>query len=532
MILFAIIFISAFLRLFHLDQLPIGFTHDETALGYTAYALLKTGADIKGNFLPLAISPFGNWTLPLYSYVATIPISIFGLNEFATRLPSVISGILGTFLMYGITQILFKKKFISFTASLFFALSPWSIFFSRSAYEVNLAATLFLGGLYLFLSYTEDNKNNSFILLASFILFALTLFAYFSYLLFTPLFLACLVFIYRKNLKNTKLAYLSYFLFLLFFSISLIVTITQSVKQLSNVGIFNDKNIIYNRVERLRGDHTEREIIINKLLHNKFLGVSYQIAQNYLSSFSPSFLFDKGGESSLSNTEFFGTMYIVDSLFLVVGFAGLFYARDKHLYLIIPWLVLGPLSGSFTDGAPNSTRLFLLLPVFILISSYGVYQIYVFCKKNKILKYVVLPALVCMYLFNVIYFLNFYFIHFNYHNARQLHYGFKQAVELSNKYPQYNVVMRGPEQFPFVSFLFFNSYDLIKFRKEVKYFSRESLDRFELVEEFDRYKFVRTLDREKPEPKTLYIDSPEKGDKGNFIFLPSGEPIFTYFVAE
>lgn len=532
MILFAIICISAFLRLFQLDQIPIGFTHDETALGYTAYSLLKTGADIKGNFLPLAISPFGNWTLPLYSYIATIPISILGLNELATRLPSAIAGILSTFIMYGIAQILFKKKFISLTASLFFALSPWSIFFSRSAYEVNVATTLFLGGLYLFLSYVEEKKKNGIMLLISFILFALTIFTYFSYILFTPLFLACLVFIYRKSLRNTRIVYLSYFIFLLFFSISIAVTVAQSVGQLTNIGIFNDKNVIYNRVERLRGDHTHKEIITNKLLHNKFLGVSYQIAQNYLSSFSPSFLFDKGGESALSNTEFFGNMYIIDSLFLVVGFAGLFYARDKRLQLIVLWLALGPLSSSFTDGAPNSTRLFLLLPAFILLSSCGAYQIYIFCGKNKILNYVVLPIFTSLYFFNVIFFLDFYFIHLNYHHSKQLHYGFKQAVELSNKYPLYKVVMRGPEQFPFISFLFYNSYDPVKFRSEVKYFPIQPSDNFELVEKFDRYKFVYTLDRKKLDSKTLYIDSYEKGDKGNFILLPSGEPIFTYFLIE
>ena len=310
------------------------------------------------------------------------------------------------------------------------------------------------------------------------------------------------------------------------------VTITQSARQLSNVGIFNDKNVIYNRVERLRGDQTHEENIPNKLLHNKFFGVSYQIVQNYLSSFSPSFLFDKGGESALSNTDFFGNMYAIDSLFLIIGFAGLFYARNKHLKLIIPWLVIGPISSSFTDGAPNSTRLFLLLPVFILISSYGVYQIYVFCINHKILNKVIFPALVFLYFFNVLYFIDFYFIHLNYHHSRELHYGFREAVELSNKYPSYRVIMRGPEQFPFISFLFYNSYDPSKFRREVKYFSVQPLDNFKLVEEFGRYKFVYTLDRKKLEPKTLYIDSYEKGDETNLIFLPSGEPILTYFVTK
>ncbi len=223
-------------------------------------------------------------------------------------------------------------------------------------------------------------------------------------------------------------------------------------------------------------------------------------------------------------------MYLIDSLFLIVGFAGLFYARDKRLLLIVPWLLLGPLSGSFTDGAPNSHRLFLLLPVFVLISSYGAYQIYILCKKNKILNYVILPIFTLLYFLNVAYFLDFYFVHLNYHNARQLHYGFKQAVEITNKYPDYKIIMRGPEQFPFISFLFYNSYDPVKFRKEVKYFSVQPVPGFKLVEGFGRYKFVYTLDRKKLEPHTLYIDSYEKGDKENLILLPSGEPIFTYFL--
>src|SRR3989338_4260655 len=83
-----VVVLGSFLRLWQLGKNPPGFYSDEALYGYEAYSLLKTGRDQFGNFLPISIAGFGDYRPALYIY-STIPfIAIFGLTEFATRLPS------------------------------------------------------------------------------------------------------------------------------------------------------------------------------------------------------------------------------------------------------------------------------------------------------------------------------------------------------------------------------------------------------------------------------------------------------------
>jgi len=531
-LLVGIVLLSAFLRLYRLDENPVAFTHDETALGYTAYSLLKTGTDIKGNFMPLAISPFGNWTLPLYSYIATLPIALFGLNEFATRLPSALAGIITTILLFRIAQILFKNNYLALVAALFFTLSPWSIYFSRTAYEVNIATTLFLGGLFAFLRFLDKKNAHNTLLIVASVLFGLTLFAYFSFVIFVPLFLASLFWIYKKQITKNKVFYIALGIFLLFFAVSVVSTATQSIQQLSNVSILNDENIIYNRADKFRGDETHESSFVSRIMHNKYTAVSYQIVQNYIASFSTSFLFDRGGESLLSNFIFFGNMYVVDFFLLILGFAGIFWFRAKQLTFFIPWILFGPIASSFTNGAPNSTRLYILLPVLILITTYGVSVLVELFKNYKKLSYLVAPVCILIFFINVAYFVDLYFVHLNYHHSRHLHYGYKQVVELALKYPTHDIVLRGPENFPFVSFLFYTKYDPQQYRREVQYSTKKRSDNFDLVESFGRYHFVDKIDRKNLMPKTVYIDDYGNNEKANLIRLPSGEPLFMYVVID
>ena len=97
---FLIILISIFLRFYKLGVNPPSLTWDEASLGYNAYSILKTGADEYGNKFPISIRSFDDYKPPLYVYLAVPSIGIFGLNEFAVRLPSAIIGILSVIAIY------------------------------------------------------------------------------------------------------------------------------------------------------------------------------------------------------------------------------------------------------------------------------------------------------------------------------------------------------------------------------------------------------------------------------------------------
>ena len=138
----AIIILAAVVRLVGLSSLPSGFTPDEASFGYDAYSLLTTGKDQWGNSYPLVFKSFGDYKLPLYGYLAMPSIAVFGLNEFAVRLPNAVVGTIAVLATYLLVNELTKKREIALLAALILSISPWHIPLSRGAFEANLTTAL------------------------------------------------------------------------------------------------------------------------------------------------------------------------------------------------------------------------------------------------------------------------------------------------------------------------------------------------------------------------------------------------------
>src|SRR3982751_523874 len=145
--LIGILLLGALLRLIVVSSIPNGLYQDETAIGYNAYSILKTGFDEHHQFLPLYFKSFGDYKLPLYIYLTAGSIFLFGLNEFAVRFPSILFGILAVLGIYQLTKELTKNTRLSLISSLLLAINPWHMHFSRAGFEVNVAVTLLLFGV-------------------------------------------------------------------------------------------------------------------------------------------------------------------------------------------------------------------------------------------------------------------------------------------------------------------------------------------------------------------------------------------------
>ncbi len=528
-LLIAIILFAAVLRLYNLSSIPISLNQDETALGYNAYSLLKTGADEYGRFMPLSLKSFGDWKLPVYPLLDTIPILFIGLNEFSVRLPSALAGIALIPLIYLLSSQIFKNKKVSLLASFFMAVSPWGIFFSRVAYEANIATVMLVGGLICFFNFYYEKKKGYWLIPAA-LLWGLTIFTYHAFVVFMPLFaIALFALLFKKFLKD-KYVFVASLIFVFFVGLSVFSTLTSgSIGKLSSTSLFDDKQMLDQRVNVIRGDKAFEIEVVKKALHNKYAAVLYQIGQNYISTFTPSFLFDKGGQKLMHNIGNFGNFYLLDALFLAIGLVALFYYREKRIVPLVAWFVLGPIPSAITVDAPSSTRLFLMLPAFIIVSSYGAYQIMSFkLQKKSFVPSVVKTILGIFFIINFVYFVDAYFVHMNYHKARDFHYGYKEVVELANKYPNYNVEMYDPTNFPYISFLFYNKYDPVQFRREVKYYP-DNFGPFYYVKSFGRFMFVDNIDYEHLQKNTLYIDYRGIRTEDYKILDPEGEPIFKYF---
>ena len=159
LILLVIIF-AAYLRFIRLSEIPNGLYVDEALVGYNAYSILKTGRDEYGKLFPILFRFFGSYSPPLYVYLSTIAINFFDLNIFSVRLVSSLSGIAAVLIIYLFSKSLKITKTLSFPliAALVLSISPGAIFYSRLGYEVNLASTIYLLGIYLLWLGLQNSK--------------------------------------------------------------------------------------------------------------------------------------------------------------------------------------------------------------------------------------------------------------------------------------------------------------------------------------------------------------------------------------
>src|SRR3990167_1153704 len=156
-----IIILATVLRFYQLGQNPPSLNWDETAHGYNAYSILKTGRDEYGYRLPLSFRSFDDYKPPIYTYLVVPSIVIFGLNDFAVRFPS----------------------------AFFLAISPWHLQFSRVAFETNSAIFWSVLGTWAFLRglRSQKIKMTCWMSLAA-LAFGANLFMYHNARVFIPIF--------------------------------------------------------------------------------------------------------------------------------------------------------------------------------------------------------------------------------------------------------------------------------------------------------------------------------------------------------
>ena len=141
-----VLLIAIVLRSWQLGSVPPSPDWDETALGYNAYSLIRTGMDEYGTRWPLVFRSFDDYKPPLYVYLTIPAVAAFGLETWVVRLPSVVMGVLAVMGTYMLVRELFyrekKRDLLALLSMGLLAISPWHIQFSRIAFEANTGVTL------------------------------------------------------------------------------------------------------------------------------------------------------------------------------------------------------------------------------------------------------------------------------------------------------------------------------------------------------------------------------------------------------
>jgi len=536
LLLLLILFLAAFLRFYQLDLYPAGLNADEAAIGYNAYSLIQTGKDEHGVSWPLVFQSFNDYKPPLYFYL-TIPfVKFIGLNTLAVRLPSAILGVFSVYLIYLFSLELFKKRTLGLIAALLLAISPWHLHFSRGAWEVNAATFFLLLGLWAFI---KAVKNPLYFFLSAFSI-CLSLYTYHSIRLIAPFLGLYLFFIYYKKIIETlKITPWKIILPVSLFVLILIPLGNQMLSKegqarFGGVSLFADQGPLWQALEYRRGHNNPNSLYI-RAIHNRYLSYSVRFFQNYLSHFSPKFLFVSGDEIARNRIPEMGQSYPILFLFLIFGVYRLCQIKTKESKLVIFWLLVSPLAAALTFQSPHALRSQNMVIPLTITTALGVYSFFVWLNqiKPKIINYLTILIFSFLLIFAFTRYLHLYYVHYPKELSYAWEYGFDKVADYlkqnQDKYDQ--IIISDHYDQPYIILAFYLKYPPEKLQTEIKLTARDKFG-FSTVKNFGKYEFRQVnYDQDKNLDKTLIIATEETVSDEKVIYTvesPLNEPLFKF----
>ncbi len=283
-LLIIIIFFAALLRFWDLAGTPPSLSHDEVAIGYNAYSILKTGKDEYGISFPLLFKSFDDYKLPGMIYSTVPSLKLFGLNELGVRFPSAFFGTFSVFLFYFIAKIFTNKNVgKSLIITLFFAFSLWHVNFSRQSFESNGALFFLITGTYFLLK--ADKKLHN-LYYASFF-YAISLYFYYSVRLVIPfLILAFFIANVKNLLKNLKTVFISLLIgIIVLFPLLPNIFSQGGFTRINKVSVVNDPDYVV-RKTKYALLIAKNNNLFTKIIYNRRIALIQTVASNYFEKFS------------------------------------------------------------------------------------------------------------------------------------------------------------------------------------------------------------------------------------------------------
>lgn len=340
-----ILALAAGLRFYKLGDYPAGFFCDEASIGYNAFTILHTGRDEHGVKFPLYFAAFGEYKNPVYIYCTVPFVALFGLDEFSTRFPAALFGLLTVLFAF----LLFREMFSTregVLAALMLAICNWHIHFSRIAFELISLPCLFTAGLYLL--YRGTVRKTVCLFPAAFVL-GLSLYTYGTGKIFIPLFLVGYLILFARYFWRKKLATL---LAVCVFAGTVCPLVWYSIK--------------YPQRARARFDQ-----ISVFSLHKSRQDTMHMIVENYKRHFSYKFLFGNGDPIQRHAVPGFGELYRADIPLYILGILVLVFTRRREGFMLLWWLALFPVAAAITQEIPSATRSIIALPAITGVAAVG-----------------------------------------------------------------------------------------------------------------------------------------------------------------
>lgn len=459
-----LILILAFaLRLYKLNDIPVGLHQDELSQAYNGFSILNTGRDRYGEAFPILFRSFGSYQPPVYTYFLPLSILIFGNTIFAARFVSAVFGIFTVLLTYFIVSHLSKGKYkylLSLFSALMLAISPWAIHFSRRVVEANLGLFFFLLAFYFFV---KSLKNIRLFPLAALIM-GISTHAYYSERVIAVLFIPIFLFFFRDYfLKYKRVVVWG----ICIFGLTLILHAVPMA-----YGAFASR---FDQVSYFGNEVTGL---------NRWVFIAREFFNHYVNYYSPKALFSDLGSELARTSPGLGTFYGWVFVPFLVGLYNLakILTKDK----LKAFIVLGAVSlvpAALTGDLFYPLRVFEYLWFISIISSVGLVSMFEVIK-SKPLKYLVIIGVV---LVSVAQFSVSYFVLFKYETTENVGKSYEILLTELEKYKGYKVIFdatRDPGAG--LKLAYFKRYDPRKIQQQLRpqiggeYYSRK-------VDIYERY---------------------------------------------
>lgn len=537
-LIIAILILAAVLRIALLEKNPAGFNADEAAIGYNANSLIETGKDEHGAAWPLVFRSFDDYKPPLYFYIVLPFVKVMGLNIRAVRLPSALFGIASVFLIYLLTKRLFPdkpKSKLPELAALVLAISPWHLHFSRGGWEVNVATFFILMSTIFFL---KSFEKTIYLFLFG-ISTVLSLYTYHSARLIAPILFVTFAVIYLDKVKNLfSKTNLKITLSALVLSAALALPIVLQMfsaagqSRFSGVSVFSDTGPIW-EAESFRNEHQGSNKWTN-IFHNKYFTYGMRFTHNYLSHFSPDFLFTDGDTIARSKVPEMGESLLCFLPFFLLGMLNILKFDSKGKIAILSWLLIAPLAAALTYQSPHALRAQNMSIPLSLITAIGLVEFFQFVRKNLSKLFVLITIFVvaiCSY--NFARYLNLYYVEYPKMLPFAWQYGFDQIAAYTEKnYDKYDhIIITDRFDQPYILIAFFTKYPPQKLQQDIVYSAPDKYG-FSTGRKLGKYEFrAINYEEDKKLPNTLLISAEEKVDDAkviNTILSPSGNVMFKF----
>ena len=413
-LLVAILLLATFVRMVWINAIPMSLNLDELYYVIHAKSFFYTGKDLYQT-IPL-------WKVFLFQYPshgmpqAELPflfqtlLSGFPATFFIQAVPNILMSVGSVFCLYQIGNTLFNRR-VGLIAALCMAINPWSIFISRTSYEVVGAVFFILAGYVIILRMRGVR-----------ILFSIPLFvfAFYSYIgtkiLIVPF--LCIFFIGNYFLYHRKKDIIWHSIVVFFFiALSIFYYLRIADGSTARLGEIATpiSPIIAKQVNDIRSVTIVHPFI--SAFINKYSVFGSVLVRLFFQAISPLYLFFEGDYISALGNQ--GLFYAIDFLFLLIGFAQLGKQHKRHFWIIIVTCLVATIPQLIHDatgqGGNFSPHIAVLIPFFILIIGYGIAEAIRELMKKKWI--VVVMMIGILYSFQLAGFIQSYFFQYPFHNG-------------------------------------------------------------------------------------------------------------------